>query len=70
MYKVIVEWHDQYATIGLSSDFYSELHNKFPVEHKSQEEVESIIYDILDNLSYNHYGLFSQQTEVIHKIIY
>lgn len=70
MYQVIVEWHDQYATLSLESDFYSELHNKFPVEHKSKEEVENIIYDVLDNVPTNHYGLFSQQTEVIHKIIY
>lgn len=70
MYKVIIEWHDQYALLSLESDFYSDLKNKFPVEHKSQEDVDNLIYDILDNLSYNHYGLFSQQTEIIHKIIY
>jgi len=70
MYKVIVEWHDQYATLGLESDFYSELRNKFPVEHKSKDDVENVIYGVLDNLSTNHYGLFSQQTSVIHKIIY
>lgn len=70
MYKVIIEWHDQYATLSLESDFYSELHNKFPVEHKPKEEVENLIYRVLSNLSTDHYGLFPQQTEVIHKIIY
>lgn len=70
MYKVIIEWHDQYATLSLESDFYHELHSKFPVEHKSQEYVNNLIYDILDNLPDNHYGNFIRQTKVEHKIIY
>lgn len=72
MYQVIIEWHDQFALISEESDFYSDLRNKFPfpLEHKSWEEVDNLIYDILDNLFYNHYGLFSQQTEIKHIIIY
>ena len=70
MYKVIVEWHDQFAIIAIGSDFYHELSDKFPIEHKSQEEVENLIYKTLSNLPTNHYGKFEEQTEVIHKIIY
>ena len=70
MYKVIINWYGNMCRLDNKSDFNSDLYKKFPMENKSQEEVEDIIYDILDNLSYNHYGLFSQQTEINHIIIY
>ena len=70
MYKVIINWYGNICKIDPESDFNSDLCKKFPLENKSQEEVDNIIYDILDNLSYNHYGLFSQQTEINHIIIY
>jgi len=70
MYKIIIEWQGSVATILEESDFYPDLHNKFPIENKSMEYVEGLIYGILDNLSYNHYGLFSQQTEIEHRISY
>lgn len=70
MYKVIINWYGNICNIDQGSDFKVELHHKFPIENKSQEDVENIVYDVLDNVSYNHYGLFSQQTEVEHKIIY
>lgn len=69
MYKITIDWYENYCQIQEGSDFYSDLHNKFPIEKKTEEDVEEIIYDILDNLSYNHYGLFSQQTEVIHNYL-
>lgn len=69
MYKVTVNWYESYCQIDESSDFYDELKNKFPIEHKTEVDVDELIYDILDNLSYNHYGLFSQQTQVIHNYL-
>lgn len=70
MYKVIIEWQGPVATILEESSFYSELHNKFPIENKSKEYIDDLIYRILDNLTYNHYGLFTQQTEIEHRIGY
>jgi hypothetical protein len=70
MYKVIIEWQGSVAIILEESSFYSELRNIFPIENKSREYIESLIYGILDNLSCNHYGLFSQQTEIEHRIGY
>lgn len=70
MYKVIIEWQGSVATILEELSFYSELRNKFPIENKSREYIEDLIYGILDNLSYNHYGFFSQQTEIEHRIGY
>lgn len=70
MYKVIIEWQGPVATLLEESSFYSELRNKFPIENKSKEYVDDLIYNILDNLSYNHYGLFTQQTEIEHRIGY
>ena len=70
MYKVIIEWQGPVAILLEESDFYSDLHKKFPIENKSKEEVEDLVYGILDNLSYNHYGLFTQQTEIEHRIGY
>ena len=69
MYKVIISWYENYCQIDPNSDFYEDLCNKFPIENKSEEEVEELIYGILDNLPFNHYGLFSQQTEVIHNYL-
>ena len=70
MYKVIIKWQGSVATLLEESSFYSELHNKFPIENKSREYVENLIYEVINNLTYNHYGLFSQQTEIEHKIGY
>ena len=70
MYKIIIEWQGPIALLAKESDFYSDLYNKFPLENKSREYVEDLIYEILDNLPYNHYGLFTQQTEVEHRIGY
>lgn len=70
MYKVIIEWQGSVATLLEESSFYSELRNKFPIENKSKEYVDDLIYNILDNLAYNHYRLFTQQTEIEHIIGY
>ena len=70
MYKVTVNWYGNMCRLDPKSDFNPDLYHKFPLENKSEEEVDNIIYDVLDNLSYNHYGLFSQQTEINHIIIY
>ena len=70
MYKVIIEWQGPVATLLEESNFYSELRNKFPIENKSKEYVDDLIYNILDNLAYNHYRLFTQQTEIEHIIGY
>lgn len=70
MYKVIIEWQGSVATLLEESSFYSELRNKFPIENKSREYVENLIYEVINNLTYNHYGLFSQQTEIEHRIGY
>lgn len=70
MYKVIINWYGNLCRLDPKSDFNADLYKRFPLENKSKEEVEEVIYDILDNLSYNHYGLLSQQTEVNHIIIY
>ncbi len=70
MYKIIIEWQGSVATILEESNFYSELHNNFPIENKSKEYIEGLIYGILDNSIYNHYGLFTQQTEIEHRISY
>jgi len=69
MYKVTVNWYENYCQIDEDSDFLGQLITLFPIQGKSEEEVEDLIYDRLDNLSYNHYGLFSQQTEVIHNYL-
>lgn len=69
MYKVIISWYGKVAILEGESDFYLSLKRFFPLEDKTKEEVEEKVYNILDNLSWNHYGLFSQQTEIIHKII-
>lgn len=70
MYKVIIKWQGSVAILLEESSFYSELSNKFPIENKSREYVEDLIYGVLNNLTYNHYGLFSQQTEIEHRIGY
>lgn len=70
MYKVIINWYDNYCQIDKDSDFYDRLKSLFPIQGKSEEEVDELVYDRIDNISYNHYGLFSQQTEVEHRIMY
>ena len=70
MYKVIVNWYENYCQIDEESDFFDELTNLFPIQGKSEEEVDDMIYDRLNNLAWNHFGLFSQQTEIEHKIGY
>lgn len=69
MYKVTVNWYENYCQIDEDSDFLGQLITLFPIQGKSEEEVEDLIYNRLDNISYNHYGIFSQQTEVIHKYL-
>ena len=70
MYKVIINWYDNYCQIDEDSDFLGQLISLFPIQDKSEEEVDELVYDRIDNIPYNHYGLFSQQTEVEHKIMY
>ena len=69
MYKVTVNWYENYCQIDEDSDFLDQLITLFPIQGKSEEEVEDLIYDRLDNISYNHYGSFTQQTEIIHKYL-
>lgn len=70
MYKITINWYGNVCKIDPKSDFNSDLYKLFPLENKSQEEINDMIYGVLDNLSWNHYGLFSQQTEISHIIIY
>ena len=69
MYKVTINWYENYCQIDEDSDFFGQLINLFPIQGKSEEEVEDLIYDRLDNIAYNHYGIFSQQTQIIHKYL-
>lgn len=69
MYTVTINWYENYCQIDEGSDFYDNLKNHFPIQNKSEEEVEELIYSIIDGLAYNHYGRFSQQTEIKHIII-
>lgn len=72
MNQIIIEWHDQFALLSEETDaeFYICLRKLFPLEHKSKEEVEALIYKTLSNLPNNHYGKFEEQTQIIHKIKY
>jgi hypothetical protein len=70
MYKVTVNWYENYCQIDESSDFYDELFNKIgPIYNTSKEDVETQIYNLISNLPSNHYGKFEDQTEVIHKYL-
>lgn len=69
MYKVTVNWYENYCQIDESSDFYDELQQIGPIYKTSKENVETQIYNLISNLPSNHYGKFEDQTEVIHKYL-
>lgn len=70
MYKVIIEWHDNFCRLNEESDFYQELRPYFPMANKSKDDIEEKVYNVLKNLFTDHYGNFCEQTEIIHKIIF
>ena len=54
MYKVTVNWYENYCQIDESSDFYEELFNNLgPIYNTSKEEVETQIYNLISNLPSN-----------------
>lgn len=69
MYKVIINWYDNYCQIDEDSDFLGQLISLFPIQGKSEEEIDELVYDRIDDIPYNHYGLFSQQTQILHKFL-
>ena len=43
MYKITVNWYENYCQIDESSDFYDELFNKIgPIYNTSKEEIERL----------------------------
>ena len=68
MYKITVDWYENYCQINPKSDFFEDLYVTM-WKGCSKEEVEKSIYEQLSNLHTNHYGKFEEQTEVIHNYL-
>ena len=68
MYKITVDWYENYCQVNLKSDFFDDLYCTM-WEGYSKDDVEGSIYIQLSNLHTNHYGKFEDQTEVIHKYL-
>lgn len=69
MYKVTINWYENYCQIDEDSDFFSDLSDLFPIQDRDKAEVNNLIFNRLDNLPFNHYGLLCQQTKINHKFI-
>lgn len=70
VFKIIIDWYDNYCQINPNSDFYDELKSKFPIENTSKSKVDSMLYKFLSNHHINHYGLLEEHTTIEHNIIY
>ena len=70
MYKVIINWYDNYCQIDEDSDFYEDIFRLTgPIYQASKEDVEAKIYNLLSNLKGNHYGKLEEQTQILHKFL-
>lgn len=68
MYKITVDWYENYCQVNPKSDFFNDLYCTM-WKGCSKEDVEESIYTQLSNLYTNHYGKFEEQTQIIHNYL-
>jgi len=71
MNQIIIEWYGNSALLSeeTDSDFYDYLKPIFPIQNKSKEEVDKLIYESISNMANNHYGKFEEHTNINHRIL-
>lgn len=72
MDQIIFNWYSSMIQLSeeTDSELYELLVKYFPVSNRSKDEIEQLVYKVLDNHPYNHYGKLQDHLTIAHRIIY